>query len=182
MYCTCSGCTLHIVFLWNKNLSGWETLMELGNEPCNTQVWLKGDDAIELVSADGVFLWIESFLHSHRPLTRGSRKGASIKAGSQLHIEGKGRKPRSGDSRPDTQGGLTCIMILYGHSVRKISGGSGGATPRSHKIFAILRLKNGLKLMLKTWKILKPTMPIYTTTFPQDFWEHNFQQGGHGPP
>ena len=25
-------------------------------------------------------------------------------------------------------------------------------------------------------------MPIYTTTFPQDFWKHNFQQGGHGPP
>ena len=25
-------------------------------------------------------------------------------------------------------------------------------------------------------------MPIYTTIFTQDFWEHNFQQGGHGPP
>ena len=25
-------------------------------------------------------------------------------------------------------------------------------------------------------------MPIYATIFPQDFWEHNFQQGGHGPP
>ena len=25
-------------------------------------------------------------------------------------------------------------------------------------------------------------MPIYTTTFPQDFWEHNFQQGGPWPP
>ena len=56
----------------------------------------------------------------------------------------------SGDSRPDTQGGPTCIMVLYGHSVRKFSGGSGGATPRSYRIFAILRLKNGLKLMLKT--------------------------------
>ena len=33
----------------------------------------------------------------------------------------------SGNSRPDTQGGPTCIMVLYGHSVRKISGGSGGA-------------------------------------------------------
>ena len=25
-------------------------------------------------------------------------------------------------------------------------------------------------------------MPIYATTFPQDFWEHNFQQGGMAPP
>jgi len=25
-------------------------------------------------------------------------------------------------------------------------------------------------------------MPIYTTTILQDFWEHNFQQGDHGPP
>ena len=30
--------------------------------------------------------------------------------------------------------------------------------------------------------MLKPTMPIYTATFPQDFWEHNFQQGGICPP
>ena len=30
-------------------------------------------------------------------------------------------------------------------------------------------------------KMLKPTMPIYTTIFPQDFWEHNFQQGGPWP-
>ena len=29
---------------------------------------------------------------------------------------------------------------------------------------------------------MQPTMPIYTTTFPQDFWEYNFQQGAHGPP
>ena len=25
-------------------------------------------------------------------------------------------------------------------------------------------------------------MPIYTATFPLDFWEHYFSRGGHGPP
>ena len=25
-------------------------------------------------------------------------------------------------------------------------------------------------------------MPIYTATIPQDFWEHNFQQGAMAPP
>ena len=35
-------------------------LIELGNEPRNTQVWLKRDGAIELVSADGMFLQIEA--------------------------------------------------------------------------------------------------------------------------
>ena len=34
-------------------------LAELGNEPCNTQVWLHGSGVIELVNADGVFLQID---------------------------------------------------------------------------------------------------------------------------
>ena len=47
--------------------------------------------------------------------------------------------------------------------------GSGGATPRSCRIFVILRLENGLKLMLKNMENAKITMPIYTATFPQQF-------------
>ena len=29
----------------------------------------------------------------------------------------------------------------------------------------------------KSIKMLKPIMPICTATFPQDLWEHDFQQG-----
>ena len=30
-------------------------------------------------------------------------------------------------------------------------------------------------------KNTKTKIPIYTKIFPQDFWDHNFKQGGYGP-
>lgn len=40
--------------------------------------------------------------------------------------------------------------------------GSGCATPKGSKSFAILKLKNGLKLIINILRMLKLTKPMYT--------------------
>ena len=62
--------------------------------------------------------------------------------------------------------------------------GVWGATPRSCRIFVILRLKNGLslKLMQETWKMLKPGMSIYILQhFPRISENMIFSRGARPP-